>query len=231
MMKMPFWFIYLIFIYIFFYKIKKWTKKLTSLQGFKKEKEKAIEQTGTTVLASYIYVHDKFIHLNFFKTHSTKWKKKKKSLTKKKKTHSTIPSISIQWCSVGGQGMKGGLRNKSITHWKADWVCIVLGNDSHRLSGQAQLPWNVVLIYGTRFCTNWRMKTVPGTKQQTVNNPCPPPVCTNMHAVTWHTHFSLTVRASEFAYMSLYIIYLYLVKNKLHNSTNSEKYFFKLKMS
>lgn len=47
-------------------------KKLTSLQGFKKEKEKAIEQTGTTVLASYIYVHDKFIHLNFFKTHSTK---------------------------------------------------------------------------------------------------------------------------------------------------------------
>lgn len=65
MMKMPFWFIYLIFIYNF-YKIKKGTKKLTSLQGFKKEKEKAIEQTGTTVLAFYIYVHDKFIHLNCF---------------------------------------------------------------------------------------------------------------------------------------------------------------------
>lgn len=111
MMKMPFWFIYLIFIYIFFYKIKKRTKKLTSLQDFKKEKEKAIEQTGTTVLASYIYVHDKFTHLNFFKTHSTKWKKKITD-KKKKNPHSTVPSISIQWCSVGGQGMKGASETK-----------------------------------------------------------------------------------------------------------------------
>lgn len=75
--------VYLLNIYIYiFYKIKKWTKKLTSLQGFKKEKEKAIEQTGTTVLAFYIYVHDKFIHLNFFLKHTVQ-KKKKKSLTKK----------------------------------------------------------------------------------------------------------------------------------------------------
>lgn len=93
---MPLWFIYLIFIYIF-YKIKKGTKKLTSLQGFKKEKEKAIKQTGTTVLAFYIYVHDKFIHLNFFLKHTVQKKEKKKKITdKNKKPHSTILFIRIQ---------------------------------------------------------------------------------------------------------------------------------------
>lgn len=53
-----FLFIYLIFIY--FYKIKKiyeTKKKLTSLQGFEKEKEKAIEQTGTTVLVFFLYMY------------------------------------------------------------------------------------------------------------------------------------------------------------------------------
>lgn len=53
MMKMSF--VYLIFIY--FYKIKKniyETKKLTSLQGFKKEKGESHRTNRTTVLVFYI---------------------------------------------------------------------------------------------------------------------------------------------------------------------------------
>lgn len=41
----------------------------------------------------YIYVQDKFIHLNLFKTHSTK----RKSLTKKKKTNKKKIPI-VQFC-------------------------------------------------------------------------------------------------------------------------------------
>lgn len=40
----------------------------------------------------------------------------------------------------------------------------------------------------------------------------------------------LTGQASELAYMSLYIIYLYLVKNKLHNSTNLDLFSSNLKL-
>lgn len=61
-----FWFIYLIFIY--FYKIKKniWNKKLTSLQGFEREKEKAIEQTGTTVLVFFLYMYKTSLSIYIF---------------------------------------------------------------------------------------------------------------------------------------------------------------------
>lgn len=60
-----FLFIYLIFIY--FYKIKKiWNKKLTSLQGFEKEKEKAIEQTVTTVLVFFYICTRQVYPFKFF---------------------------------------------------------------------------------------------------------------------------------------------------------------------
>lgn len=52
-----FWFIYLIFIY--FYKIKKniWNKRLTSLQGFEKEKEKShrTNRDYSTCVFFYMY--------------------------------------------------------------------------------------------------------------------------------------------------------------------------------
>lgn len=70
---------------------------------------------------------------------------------------------------------------------------------------------------------------VPGRKQSTVHNPRP--LCVQTCTQSHDKHTFLTVQASELAYMSLYIIYLYLVKNKLHNSTNLETCFFKLKMT
>lgn len=160
-------------------------------------------------------------------------KRKKKSLTKKNKktkktTHSTVPSISIQWCSVGDRGWRGPQKQKYNT-----------------LEGRMGVycPWKLFLSSfrtGRTFMKHdfnlwervlYKLKNENCARHKTKNSTQPvAPVCTNMHAVTWYTHF-LTVQASEFAYMSLYIIYLYLVKNKLHNSTNSEKYFFKLKMS
>lgn len=52
------------------------------------------------------------------------------------------------------------------------------------------------------------------------------PPCVYKHARSHMTNTPfLTGQASELAYMSLYIIYLYLVKNKLHNSTNLETCF------
>lgn len=51
------------------------------------------------------------------------WQKTPKK-NQNKKNHSTIPSISFQWCSVGGQEMKGASENKSITHWKAADGCV-----------------------------------------------------------------------------------------------------------
>ena len=210
MMKMPLVYLLNIYIYIFLQN-KKWTKKLTSLQGFKKEKEKAIEQTGTTVLASYIYVHDKFIHLNFFKTHSTKWKKKhwpKKKKKQKKKnipTHSTIPSISIQWCSVGDRRWRGPQKQTYNT-----------------LEGRlgVYLPWKFFLpSFSTGrtfmkcdfnlwkgYCTYWRMKTVPGTKQLTVPS-CGPRVYKHARSHMTHTLFP----HSPSQWVCLYVfIYIYI---------------------
>lgn len=68
--------------------MKKNANKSVRIREGRKE---AIKQTDySTCVFIYIYVQDKFIHLNLFKTHSTK----RKSLTKKKKNHSTILSIS-----------------------------------------------------------------------------------------------------------------------------------------
>lgn len=67
-------------------------------------------------------------------------KRKKKSLTKKEKKKPIVqfhPSVFND--AVLGTGDEGGLRNKSITHWKAEWVCIVPGNCSYHLSGQVEL--------------------------------------------------------------------------------------------
>lgn len=81
--------------------------------------------------------------------------KKRKKITDKKKTKQKTkkknpivqfhPSVFND--AVLGTRDEGGLRNKSITHWKAEWVCIVPGNYSY-LSGQVELSWNVILIYG-----------------------------------------------------------------------------------
>lgn len=97
MMKMSFLlFIYLIFIY--FYKIKKiWNKKQTSLHGFEKGKVKAIDKQGLQYLF-FIYVQDKFIRLNFFKTHSTK---EKQVTDKRNKPIVQFCSSVIQFLCVG----------------------------------------------------------------------------------------------------------------------------------
>lgn len=75
----------------------------------------------------------------------------------------------------------------------------------------------------------WTMKKIlcQAENKAQYTTHCPPCVqtCTQSH----DKHTFLTVQACELAYMSLYIIYLYLVKNKLHNSTNLENCFFELK--
>lgn len=68
-------------------------------------------------------------------------------------------------------------------------------------------------------------------RQKTKHSTQPRPLCVQTCTQSHDKHTFLTVQASELAYMSLYIIYLYLVKNKLHNSTSLENCFFKLKMT
>lgn len=80
---------------------------------------------------------------------------------------------------------------------------------------------------GTVQIEEWKLCQAQNKEQYTTRGPR---VYKHARSHMTNTLF-LTVQASELAYMSLYIIYLYLVKNKLHNSTNSENYFFKLKMS
>lgn len=60
--------------------------------------------------------------------------------------------------------------------------------------------------------------------QYTTHDPLPPRVYKHARSHMTNTPF-LKGQASELAYTSLYIIYLYLVKNKLHNSTNLETCF------
>lgn len=67
-------------------------------------------------------------------------------------------------------------------------------------------------------------------KQSTVHNHGPR-VYKHARSHMTNTLFPHSPSQWELAYMSLYIIYLYLVKNKLHNSTNLENCFFKLKMT
>lgn len=144
-------------------------------------------------------------------------------------------SISIQRCRFlynGGQVGWGGSEMKNKTHWKADWVCIGLGNLS--LAKHVGTLCNISLIYWNSYCTSegqWKRKKKRACSRQKENTPKaqytthdPPRVYKHARSHMTNTPF-LTGQASELAYMSLYIIYLYLVKNKLHNSTNLETCF------
>lgn len=83
----------------------------------------------------------------------------------------------------------------------------------------------LLFMCGIHGFTLWKKICV----RQKTRQPRPPceQTCTQSH----EKHAFLAVQANELTYMSLYIIYLYLVKNKLHNSTNWENCFFKLKMT
>lgn len=127
-----------------------------------------------------------------------------------------------RWWGLGAQKQKNTLEGRLDVYWPCKWL-----NFSCRKGGPLmQQIYNSCkqLLYKC-----WIMKNpVLGKKQSTVHNHSP---CVYKHARSHMTNTLLTVQASELAYMSLYIIYLYLVKNKLHNSTNLENCFFKIKMT
>lgn len=75
-----------------------------------------------------------------------------------------------------------------------------------------------------------QVKTKRKNAQYTTQPPRPlPKVYKHARSHMTNTPF-LTGQASELANMSLYIIYLYLVKNKLHNSTNLDLFSSNLKL-
>lgn len=130
------------------------------------------------------------------------------------------------------QGGGGGPQRQKIKHTGRQTGCVlaleIILNISCRIAGT--FMQHIYISWEQLLYKCWIMKNpVLSRKQSTVHNPQPPCVqtCTQSH----DKHAFLTVQASELAYMSLYIIYLYLVKNKLHNSTNLENCFFKLKMT
>lgn len=76
-----------------------------------------------------------------------------------------------------------------------------------------------------------QVKTKTKTKKRKHSTQPTPPRKVYKHARSHMTNTPfLTGQASELAYMSLYIIYLYLVKNKLHNSTNLDLFSSNLKL-
>lgn len=129
----------------------------------------------------------------------------------------------------GGGGPKKKKKTQNKTHWKADWRCIGLGDHSQHF---LQNRWD---LYATLFMGTATVQVLDNEKscarQKTKHSTQPTAPCVQTCTQSHDKHTFLTVQASELAYMSLYIIYLYLVKNKLHNSTNLENCFFKLKIT
>lgn len=165
--------------------------------------KKPSNKQGLQYLCFFLYVQDKFIHLNFFfKTHSTKRKKKINHWQKKEKKTivQCCPSVfnAAGFFIMGDRWGGGGSEMKNKTHWKADWVCIGLGNLS--LAKRDGILCNISLIYWNSYCTSegqWkRKKKTRACARQKENTPKAqytthdPSVCTNMHAVTWQTHLS-----------------------------------------
>lgn len=230
--------VYLLNIYIFLQNKKKYMKQKAnkSARIWEGKGKKAIEQTGTTVLVFFfICTRQVYPFKFFFKTHSTK-RKKNKSLTKKEKKTivQCCPSVfnAAGFFIMGDRwgGGLGGAQKWKIKHTGRQTGCVLALE-----TFSCKTWWNFMQHIANlleQLLYKWgameeKKKPVPGKKktpQSTVHNPRPPRVYKHARSHMTNTPF-LTGQASELAYMSLYIIYLYLVKNKLHNSTNLETCF------